>query len=144
MKSGHAAPVAEADRDITYVFYDGEEVEAERNGLLRLTRQHPDWLVGDFAVLVHSGFARSRALLYNVTVGLATLAGALAGYFALASMQQALQTYRATNEGKLPPDKAGVVALLAGPPRFQCEGGDFDYDPTSGSMRLTITDPNRC
>ena len=45
----------------------------------------------------------------------------------LASMQQALQTYRATNEGKLPPDKAGVVALLAGPPRFQCEGGDFDY-----------------
>jgi zinc and cadmium transporter len=46
--------------------------------------------VGDFAVLVHSGFARSRALLYNVTVGLATLVGALAGYFALARMQQAL------------------------------------------------------
>jgi zinc transporter ZupT len=35
--------------------------------------------VGDFAVLVHSGFARSRALLYNVAVGLATLVGALAG-----------------------------------------------------------------
>ncbi|HEX5017907.1 MAG TPA: succinyl-diaminopimelate desuccinylase [Actinomycetes bacterium] len=47
-----AASVAEADRDITYVFYDGEEVEAERNGLLRLTRQHPDWLAGDFAVLL--------------------------------------------------------------------------------------------
>ncbi len=46
--------------------------------------------VGDFAVLVHSGYARSRALLYNVTVGLATLVGALAGYFALAKMQQAL------------------------------------------------------
>jgi hypothetical protein len=46
--------------------------------------------VGDFAVLVHSGFARSRALLYNVAVGLATLVGALAGYFALAEMQQAL------------------------------------------------------
>ena len=62
----------------------------------------------------------------------------------LASMQGALQTYRATNEGKLPPDKVGVTALLAGPPRFQCEGGDFDYDPTSGSLRLTVTDPNRC
>jgi len=46
--------------------------------------------VGDFAVLVHSGFPRSRALLYNVSVGLATLVGALAGYFALAKMEQAL------------------------------------------------------
>jgi D-arabinose 1-dehydrogenase-like Zn-dependent alcohol dehydrogenase len=62
----------------------------------------------------------------------------------LASMQGALQTYRATNEGKLPADKAGVVALLAGPPRFQCPGGDFDYDPASGTLRLTVTDPNRC
>jgi hypothetical protein len=62
----------------------------------------------------------------------------------LASMQGALQTYRATNEGKLPADKAGVVALLAGPPRFQCPAGDFDYDPASGTLRLTVTDPNRC
>ena len=43
-----AAPV----RDVTYVFYDGEEVEAERNGLLRLSRTHPDWLEADFAVLL--------------------------------------------------------------------------------------------
>ncbi len=48
--------------------------------------------VGDFAVLVHSGYARRRAFAYNVSVGLATLAGALAGYFALADMQQALPT----------------------------------------------------
>jgi zinc and cadmium transporter len=48
--------------------------------------------VGDFAVLVHSGFARGRALAYNVCVGVATLAGALAGYVALAEMQQALPT----------------------------------------------------
>ncbi len=34
----------------------------------------------------------------------------------LASMQGALQTYRATNEGKLPPDKAAVAALHGGPP----------------------------
>jgi len=48
--------------------------------------------VGDFAVLVHSGFSRRRAFSYNVTVGVATLAGALAGYVALADMQQALPT----------------------------------------------------
>ncbi len=48
--------------------------------------------VGDFAVLVHSGFTRARAFGYNVTVGTATLAGALAGYGALAGMQQVLPT----------------------------------------------------
>ena len=47
-----AATVAEPERDVTFVFYDGEEVEAERNGLLRLSRRHPDWLAGDFAVLM--------------------------------------------------------------------------------------------
>ena len=47
-----AATVLSSERDITYVFYDAEEVEAERNGLLRLTRQQPDWLAGDFAVLL--------------------------------------------------------------------------------------------
>jgi len=34
------------------VFYDGEEVEAERNGLLRLSRGRPELLAGDFAVLM--------------------------------------------------------------------------------------------
>ena len=48
--------------------------------------------VGDFAVLVHSGFTRARAFVYNVAVGVATLIGALAGYIALADMQQALPT----------------------------------------------------
>jgi zinc and cadmium transporter len=48
--------------------------------------------VGDFAVLIHSGFTRARAFAYNVAVGIATLAGALAGYHALAGMQQILPT----------------------------------------------------
>jgi zinc and cadmium transporter len=48
--------------------------------------------VGDFAVLLHSGFARSKAFTYNVATGLATLAGALAAYGALADMQQILPT----------------------------------------------------
>jgi len=48
--------------------------------------------VGDFAVLVHSGYTRRRAFALNVLTGGATLAGALGAYFALADMQQALPT----------------------------------------------------
>src|SRR5919199_508292 len=47
-----AAALAEPSRDITFVFYDNEEVEADRNGLGRLARQHADWLTGDLAVLL--------------------------------------------------------------------------------------------
>lgn len=46
--------------------------------------------VGDFAVLLHSGFARRRAFAYNVAAGFATIVGALAGHFALAETQNAL------------------------------------------------------
>lgn len=47
-----AASVTEPRRDVTYVFYDQEEVEAERNGLGRIAGSHPNWLAGDFAVLM--------------------------------------------------------------------------------------------
>lgn len=46
-----AARLAAPRWDVTWVFYDNEEVEAERNGLGRLARHHPDWLRADFAVL---------------------------------------------------------------------------------------------
>ncbi|GEL95699.1 succinyl-diaminopimelate desuccinylase [Cellulomonas composti] len=46
-----AARVPAPTRDVTWVFYDHEEVEAELNGLGRLVRHHPDWLACDFAVL---------------------------------------------------------------------------------------------
>jgi succinyl-diaminopimelate desuccinylase len=49
LRLAHLLP--EPVRDVTYVFYDNEEVEAVRNGLGRLARNHPDWLAGDFAVL---------------------------------------------------------------------------------------------
>ena len=58
MKSGVAvalrlaATVPEPSRDVTYVFYDCEEIEAERNGLRRLSATRPDLLAGDFAVLL--------------------------------------------------------------------------------------------
>src|SRR5450432_117283 len=48
--------------------------------------------VGDFAVLMHSGYSKRRAFAYNLATGAATLAGGLAGYFALASMQEVLPT----------------------------------------------------
>ncbi|MER7670510.1 succinyl-diaminopimelate desuccinylase [Kitasatospora sp. NPDC096128] len=58
MKSGVAvalrlaATLPEPNRDLTYVFYDCEEVEAHRNGLGHLAKDRPDWLAADFAVLM--------------------------------------------------------------------------------------------
>jgi succinyl-diaminopimelate desuccinylase len=57
MKGGVAVALALAvelvapTRDVTWIFYDNEEVEAVRNGLGRVSRHHPDWLAADFAVL---------------------------------------------------------------------------------------------
>jgi zinc and cadmium transporter len=48
--------------------------------------------VGDFAVLLHSGFGRTRAFAFNVGAGFATLVGALAAYGALAGMERVLPT----------------------------------------------------
>jgi succinyl-diaminopimelate desuccinylase len=39
-------------RDVTFVFYDHEEVEAVKSGLGRLVRNHGDLLDGDFAILL--------------------------------------------------------------------------------------------
>ncbi|MFC4122374.1 succinyl-diaminopimelate desuccinylase [Nonomuraea zeae] len=47
-----AATVPAPNRDVTYVFYDCEEIEAERNGLTRVATDHPGWLAADFAVLM--------------------------------------------------------------------------------------------
>jgi len=47
-----AAALSEPTRDITYIFYDCEEVEDVRNGLARVGRNRPELLLGDFAVLL--------------------------------------------------------------------------------------------
>ncbi|MEU5048320.1 succinyl-diaminopimelate desuccinylase [Streptomyces sp. NPDC021096] len=58
MKSGVAvqlriaATVPEPNRDLTFVFYDNEEVAAHLNGLGHVAAAHPDWLEGDFAILL--------------------------------------------------------------------------------------------
>ncbi|WP_421740586.1 succinyl-diaminopimelate desuccinylase [Cellulomonas sp.] len=46
-----AAELTEPTHDVTWVFYDHEEVAADLNGLGRLVRNHPDWVAGDFAVV---------------------------------------------------------------------------------------------
>ncbi|HZG03439.1 MAG TPA: succinyl-diaminopimelate desuccinylase [Streptomyces sp.] len=64
MKSGVAvqlriaATVPAPNRDLTFVFYDNEEVDAHLNGLGRLAEAHPDWLAGDFAVLLEPSDGR--------------------------------------------------------------------------------------
>ena len=46
--------------------------------------------VGDFAVLLHSGFSRGRAFLYNILTSLTTVIGGVLAWFALQQMQAAL------------------------------------------------------
>jgi succinyl-diaminopimelate desuccinylase len=62
MKSGDAVmlrlagrfgvPGAEPTHDLTFVFYDNEEVESVRNGLGRIARERRGWLYGDLAILL--------------------------------------------------------------------------------------------
>ncbi len=47
-----AAALAEPNRDVTYVFYECEEVDTARNGLFLLSRAAPELLGADFAVLL--------------------------------------------------------------------------------------------
>jgi len=58
-------------------------------GLAAVSHEVPQE-VGDFAILLASGFSRSKALLYNIISGLASLPGALAGYFLLSDLEKAI------------------------------------------------------
>lgn len=43
--------------------------------------------IGDFLILLHSGYTRTQALLLNLLTGVATLIGALVGYYALSMLE---------------------------------------------------------
>ena len=46
--------------------------------------------VGDFAVLLHSGYSRRKAFVFNVLASLTTLIGAFAAYWSLTNVQHVL------------------------------------------------------
>lgn len=48
LRPSSAAPL----HDLTYVFYDCEEIEADRNGLGRFSRERPEVLRGDLAIVL--------------------------------------------------------------------------------------------
>jgi len=70
-----AATLVEPVHDVTYVFYDCEEVEAARNGLGRLERNHPEWLAGDFALLMEPTNAAVEAGCQGTLRAVITLTG---------------------------------------------------------------------
>lgn len=53
-----AVELTEPTVDVTWIFYDHEEVSAELNGLGRLGRTQPQFLEGDFAILGEPSNAR--------------------------------------------------------------------------------------
>ena len=56
-----AADVAEPNRDLTFVFYEAEEVDSVHNGLRKLTESDPDLLEADFAILMEPSNAAVEA-----------------------------------------------------------------------------------
>jgi len=46
--------------------------------------------VGDFAILLNSGFSRTKALAYNILSSLATLVGAILAYFSLGMVESVI------------------------------------------------------
>jgi succinyl-diaminopimelate desuccinylase len=46
-----AAALTNPKYDVTYVFYDHEEVVAEKNGLRKVVKDHPEWAEADFAIV---------------------------------------------------------------------------------------------
>jgi len=56
-----ARTVSEPSIDVTYVFYECEEVAREHNGLVKLLRSHPGLLDGDAAILGEPTDARVEA-----------------------------------------------------------------------------------
>jgi succinyl-diaminopimelate desuccinylase len=58
MKSGVAlalhlaATLPDPCHDVTYLFYEAEEIESQYNGLNLVSQAHPQWLRADFAVLL--------------------------------------------------------------------------------------------
>jgi succinyl-diaminopimelate desuccinylase len=56
-----AATLTAPSRDVTYLLYDAEEIEAEHNGLRLLSLRHPELMTADFAILMEPSNAGVEA-----------------------------------------------------------------------------------
>lgn len=56
-----AATVAEPNRDLTFIFYEAEEIDATYNGLRKLVESDPELVQGDFAILMEPSNASVEA-----------------------------------------------------------------------------------
>ncbi|MEV0154376.1 succinyl-diaminopimelate desuccinylase [Micromonospora sp. NPDC050686] len=64
--------------DVTYLFYEAEEIESRYNGLTLLAEAHPDWLAADFAVLLEPTYGIVEAGCQGVLRATVTTTGARA------------------------------------------------------------------
>jgi len=55
-----------------------------------LSRHEIPQELGDFVILLHSGYSRKKALFFNILSSLGTVVGAVISYFLLADMQHLL------------------------------------------------------
>ncbi len=117
MKGGIAVMLALAtqldhpNRDITWVFYEAEEIDTEFNGLTKALRDHPEWLAADLAVLLEPTNARIEAgcqgtMRFAVTTtGLAShSARPWKGHNAIDDMAEVLGIIRGFNAGEVQVD----------------------------------------
>jgi len=88
--------------DVTWVFYECEEIEATANGLGRVAQTHPDWLAGDSAVLMEPTGARIEGGCQGTTRFRLTTHGTAAhsarswlGHNAIHELTDLLETIRA-------------------------------------------------
>jgi succinyl-diaminopimelate desuccinylase len=104
MKSGVAlalhlaATLPDPCYDITYLFYEAEEIESRYNGLNLVSQAHPEWLQADFAVLleptygvVEAGCQGTLRALVRTTGRRAHTARAWRGVNAIHAMGQVLR-----------------------------------------------------
>ncbi|QGN46981.1 succinyl-diaminopimelate desuccinylase [Micromonospora sp. WMMD558] len=81
MKSGVAyalhlaVTLAEPRYDVTYFFYEAEEIESKYNGLFLVAEAHPEWLQADFALLLEPTYGIVEAGCQGTTRAIVTTHG---------------------------------------------------------------------
>lgn len=108
MKSGDAVmlklavQLTDPKHDLTFVFYDCEEIEAERNGLGRIARQRPTALAADFAIVCEPSGAIVEAGCQGTLRATVTVTGVRAhsarGWLGVNAIHQAEEVLRRLRE----------------------------------------------